>query len=199
LGDKILEWLSGVFTHPAKTLNEISAARPLGWALLIFLGVALLNALSSSANLQTEEVLDQFMFTTGLTISTPLMIVGTLVIAILYLFISTGIIHPLARLFKGTGGYGGMLSAFAFASFPQIIAAPVNVLTGFIGMAGSILGGLITFGLSVWVLVLQVIAVRESHQLTTGMSILVYLIYFLIVVVIPLALIIGLVAYFIFI
>ncbi len=198
MGDKILDWLSGVFTRPAITLKEIAAARPLGWALFIFLGVVLLNAFASSANQQTREVLDQFIFTTGFTISIPLMVIGALVTAFLYLVISTGIIHLLARLFKGTGGYGGMLSAFAFASFPQIILAPVNVLTGLIGTAGSILGGLVSFGISVWVLVLQVIAVRESHRLTTGMAILVYLIYFLIVVVIPLALIIGLAAYFIF-
>ena len=103
-----------------------------------------------------------------------------------------GVLHLFSRLCGGSGGYWNLFSAYTFASFPGIIGVPVTVFGGLLGVVGSIFSGLVGFVISIWVIVLQVIALRESHGLSTGMAILAYLITIFILVIIPIVLVIGL-------
>ncbi len=196
--DKILQWLFGVISEPVKTLKSIAAARPSGWASLVFLAVTLINALVGSANPQTVESLSELTATTGFSVDVPILIFGALIVAFVFFLISTGIIHFIARLFKGTGSFEGLYSAFAFASFPQIFAAPLSVVAVLTGPLGLIFGGLVSFALSVWVLVLKVIAIRESHALTTGKAVGAFLLQFVVVYAIPILFVVSFVAYAIF-
>ncbi|MDW7730185.1 MAG: Yip1 family protein, partial [Bacillota bacterium] len=185
MGDKLLDWLFGVIARPVDTLREIAAAKPFGWALLVYVGVTALMALSSYSNMHIYNAWDEIMSGMNLYIPLPVILLSLLFLGIISIFISSGILNIFARIFGGRGSYWSLFSAYAFTNFPMIIGVPVNIIAGFLGLFGSVVSGLISFGLSIWVLVLQVIAVRESHELTTGISIIVYLIYFLILIIVP--------------
>lgn len=194
MGEKLVEWLYGVLASPVRTLNEIAREKPVGLALLVYLGVAALVMVSNLLGEQGYLVLEESMAELGLFIPASLFVVGAAVITVVSIFIITLLLHLLARLFGGTGGYWNLFSAYAFAEFPLIISVPVTLITVYAGLVGSILGGLITFGLSIWVIVLQVIALRESHGLSTGASIGAYIIHFVIIIAIPVAIAIAVVA-----
>ena len=184
--DQIIEWLYGVLTRPVQTLNEIAREKPANAAFLIYLAVTVLSVLASLYNEQTMQAFQDLMRETGISIPFSVIIAATLLIAIVSIFLMTGVLQLLARLFKGSGGYWNLFSAYAFANFPLIIGVPITFVSGFLGAVGEILAGLISLGLSIWVLVLQVIAVRESHGLSTGASVWVYILQLVILFVIPL-------------
>ncbi len=188
MGDRITNWLYGVMARPAPTLNEVAKEKPVGWALLVYLGVSLL---SGSASIfgpgfgAAEEIMQEFAF----FISPAVLIFGGLPFTIAALFVSTLLVHLFARLFGGTAGFWNLFSAYCFAGFPMIISVPVTLIGSLIGAPGAILISLSGFALAVWVLVLNVIAIRESHGLTTGMSILAYIIHLVILLIIPVVLV----------
>lgn len=191
--DQLINWLYGVLTKPVQTLNEIAREKPANAAFLLYLGISMLSVLGSLYNPQAMQAFEDLMRETGISIPFSVIIAASLLIAIISIFVITGVLQLLARLFKGSGGYWNLFSAYAFANFPLIIGVPIAFVSGFLGTVGDILAGLISLGLSIWVLVLQVIAVRESHSLSTGASIGVYLLQLAILVGIPLAVAVGLI------
>jgi len=185
--DQLINWLYGVLTKPVQTLNEIAREKPANAAFLIYLGITMLSVLSSLYNPQAMQAFEDLMRETDIAIPFSVIIAASLLMAIISIFVVTGVLQLLARLFKGNGGYWNLFSAYAFANFPLIIGLPITFISGFLGTVGNILSGVFSLGLSIWVLVLQVIAVRESHSLSTGASIGVYLLQLAILVGIPLA------------
>ncbi len=183
--DQVVNWLYGTLTRPVQTLNEIAREKPANAAFLIYLGVTMLGVLASIFNEQSYQAFQALMLEANLNIPVSVIIAASLLIGIISIFIITGVLHLFARLFKGSGGFWNLFSAYAFANFPLIIGVPVTLLSGFFGTVGNIITSLISFGLSIWVLVLQVIAVRESHNLSTGASIGVYVLHLVILVGIP--------------
>ncbi len=189
MSDRIIDWLFGVMARPVSTLNEIAREKPVGWALLVYLGVTILVLLASIYGDESYRMVEESLLELGLYLPISGLVIGVLIFAVAALFASAGILHLLARLFGGTGGYWNLFSAYGFTDFPMIISAPVTLFAAYLGTVGSILSALIAFGLSVWVIVLQVIAVRESHNLSTGASIGAYVIYFVVLAAIILAIV----------
>lgn len=194
MGEKLLEWLYGVLASPVQTLNEIAREKPVGLAFLVYLGVAVLVMVSNIFGDQGFVVLEETMAELGIFIPASVLITGAIVFAVASIFIITALLHLLARLFGGSGGYWNLFSAYAFADFPMIISVLITLIAAYLGTVGAVFGGLITFGLSIWVIVLQVIALRESHGLSTGASIGAYVIHFVIIIAIPVAIAVAVVA-----
>ena len=194
MGEKLLEWLYGVLASPVRTLNEIAREKPVGLAFLVYLGVAVLVMASNIFGDEGFAVMEESMAELGIFIASPVIMIGTAIFAVVSIFILTALLHLFARLFGGAGGYWNLFSAYAFADFPMIISAPITLIAAYTGTVGAIFGGLITFGLSIWVIVLQVIALRESHGLSTGASIGAYVIHLVILIVIPVAIAVAVVA-----
>ncbi|NLA05757.1 MAG: hypothetical protein GX881_08610 [Firmicutes bacterium] len=163
----ILEMLDGVIRKPVSALNAIAREKPVGWALGIFAAATLLNSLTADYAAM-EELFD-------LQAIAPYMAVVQVISALAGLFVSTGILYLLSLIFKGSGSFWSLFSALGFAQFP-IFLNPIGALLGKVGGVAAALGGLLTFGVGIWVMVLNVIALRESRSITTGASIGVYLI-----------------------
>ncbi len=197
--DNIFDWLYGVLARPVSTLNEIARKKPVGLALLVFFGVTVLSMaagfLSDESMRAFEEMLSEF----DLLIAPSVLVIGTILFSLVYTFISTGLLHLLARLFGGRGGYWNLFCAYCFAYFPMIISIPFTLLSAFLGPVGGFLSGVVTFGLTIWIIVLYVIAVRESHGISTGASVGVYIIQLVVLVVIPVAIAVAMVVALIFI
>jgi hypothetical protein len=187
---KIADWLYGIITRPVATLNEIAREKPVGWGLLIYTGVTLLSWIAVIFDPATYETYQEMMYLLPIAIPLYAILIAILFFSFFFLFIFSLALHLIARLLGGKGGYWNLFSAYTFASFPLIITAPITVISGFLGNFGSFLSGLTSFGISIWVLILQVIAVRESHGFSTGMSVLSYIITIVILVILPIALII---------
>lgn len=173
MSEKFFEWLQGIMVRPVETLRDIAREKPVGLALLVYLGVSILNVLVSIYSDPSMADLDEIMYQIGLHIP-QLNIIAVLVfvaITVISVFVITGLVQLFARLFRGQGGYWELFSAYCFAGFPMIIGIPVSIIGYYLGFIGALLSALVSFGLAIWVIVLQVIAIRESHSLSTGASI----------------------------
>ena len=166
----ILELLEGVIRKPASTLNFISQEKPVGWALAIFTASTLLGSLVAE-----KAVFEQLPSTPA---TNP---VVQIVVSVVGLFIFSGLLHLLSRIFRGTGDYWGLFSALGFAQFPGFLSPIAALIKSGGGIAGTVLGGIVSFGSAVWVMVLYVIGLRESRGITTGAAVLTYIILIMLV------------------
>lgn len=164
----ILEMLDGVIRKPAAAMSAIAREKPLGWALGIFAAATLLSSLTADYS-ALEELFD-------LQAIAPYMAVVQVISALVGLFIITGLLYLVSLIFKGTGSFWGLFSALGFAQFP-IFLNPVAAVIGKVGgTAAAVLSGLLSFAVVIWVLVLNIIALRESRTISTGASIGTYVI-----------------------
>lgn len=157
----ILELLEGIIRKPADTLKLIAREKPVGWALVIFAVIALLGSLTVDYS-SFEQIVD----------ITPPNIFIRIAGALGGFFVMAGLLHLVSRLFKGTGDYWALFSALGFAQFPGILNPVAELIKRVGGTAGVVLGGVLSLGSGIWVLVLWVIALRESREITTGASVL---------------------------
>ncbi len=92
---------------------------------------------------------------------------GLLSIVFFALFVA--IIQWIAKLFGGRGNYEKLLYAFAAITVPFTIVSSLFVLLGVIPFVG-ICTGMISFGLSIYALVLQVMAVKAINRFGWGQA-----------------------------
>lgn len=92
------------------------------------------------------------------------------VFAVIAFAISTALVQWAAKLFGGTGSFDKL--AYAFSSFivPYSVLAAFLTLLGLIPFVG-ILTGLASFALSIYLIVLEVQAVKAVNRLDTGRAI----------------------------
>ena len=195
----ITDLLYGVIVKPVDTLRYVADNKPVLAGILIYVAVAWLGAFSSLPRIlgpsgQTYE-LRQFPWFNPRMIAIFL-IVGTPFISLISLVIMSGVFHLFARLLKGKGDFAGLISASGFANFPSALATPFGLL-GLMGNGiGSKLYSLISFPFTIWVIVLQVIAIRENYKLSTGRSVATLFIPLIILVAFIVLLVIGVVVLF---
>lgn len=199
MNDKIWDWLHGIIARPVPTIKEIVEEAPVLWGLLVYTGVSLLTSVGSllaeGGHAAVNEALAEF----GLEIApafTALITVGMLVFSLVALVVSTLLLHLLSLLFRGQGRFRGLLAAVSFAYFPLIFTLPLILISTFLGIVGAIVGTLGGGAITLWVIVLDVIALRESHGLSTGISVLVYVIHLFVLVFIPVFLFFALMIFF---
>ena len=107
----------------------------------------------------------------------PIGIVLNPIIAIIGSFIGVGILHILAKLFGGKGTFTELYKVMGLAYLIQWISV--------IPLIGPILSGI----LGLWVIVVNVVALKTVYKLSTGKAIVVILIPLIIIVII--ALVVG--------
>ena len=109
----------------------------------------------------------------GSAIGFGTVICGTPVAAIVAVFvfaISVGLMQWVAKMFGGTGSFDKLAYTFSAITVPYSVIAAVLTLFGMIPYVG-ILTGLVSFGLSIYILVLEVLAVKAVNNLDTGKAI----------------------------
>jgi uncharacterized membrane protein len=90
-------------------------------------------------------------------------------LSVLFFALLVAIIQWIAKLFGGTGTYDKLLYAFAAISVPFTIVSSLLVLLSAIPFVG-ICTGIISIGLSIYVLVLQVMAVKAVNRFGWGQA-----------------------------
>lgn len=129
------------------------------------------QTINAPADIGAQSDLSTNVATSGATA-----ILGWLLWAFLAYLIGTGV-------FGGTATYMEMLRAIAFAQSPSVITI-LSVPLVFVPAAGAILGGLLGFAAAVWVLIVNVIASRQTLGITTGKATVMTILIAIVVIVI---------------
>jgi hypothetical protein len=92
------------------------------------------------------------------------------VFAVLFFAIGVALVQWVAKLFGGTGSFDKLAYAFSAITVPYSVIAAVLALIGIIPFVG-ILTGLISLALGIYVIVLEVLAVKAVNGLDTGKAV----------------------------
>ncbi len=163
--DQVLDWLYRVLVSPAEAFRELSGEKPVGPAVIIILMVAALTSVGSSTVAQE---------TLGIEVARVWMVLVAAVSTFIGSLVMVAVLFAVSALLGASGDFAGLLSAVGFAQFPGLFNLPADLLSRLPGVGP--IGGLMSFGVGIWTLVLGVIALRESRGLSTGMSIVTYLV-----------------------
>jgi len=90
------------------------------------------------------------------------------IFAVIGFGIGTALVQWVAKLFGGTGTFDKLAYAFSAITVPYSVVTAVLTLFGLIPFIGSILAGLGSFALSIYLIVLEVLAVKAVDRLDTG-------------------------------
>ena len=154
-----------VFLYPAEGLQRVARQQPVGWAIALTASVTFVYALASWTDRTAYELGYRLMFFFDKPLKAALM--ATAIVLVL-LLISSVALHWISWLLGGNGSYPETLSALGFAGvLPGIVRIILTVLTKDMGDLGEALKTVSDIGLSLWNLMLGVVAVREAHGLST--------------------------------
>jgi hypothetical protein len=102
-----------------------------------------------------------------------------------------GILHVVAKILGGKGAFAEMLVLMGFAMLPNIFQAPIGLV---VILSGGLAGAFIAMGLgsilAIWILILDVLAIREAHKFSTGRAIATLVLPFAVLIVLAFILII---------
>jgi hypothetical protein len=172
------EYLVGVINEPVRTLREVAEKRLWKESLLLVIAITLIGGAVSivslkmnppaTSNLSSDPTLAHFFSTFySPAVFFPFMLVS----GILSWFIAGAIYYGFSRLFKGQGSLPGMLASLGFAEIPSLVSAPLTALALLLGPAWIFVSYVPGFVAGIWILVLDVLAIRESQHLDTGQAI----------------------------
>ncbi|MEW6227690.1 MAG: Yip1 family protein [Bacillota bacterium] len=170
MGEGVFDWLYGVITRPVEALRAVAERKPVGWALVIVIGAWVLS-LAAGLSQADFSVLERVGFEDALSSALGVLVtLGIILAAVVYLA-GLAILHLSARLFGGKGTFAALFCALGFAEFPMVLSVPLAVLGRIGGPGIDALSSVASLGLTLWVVVLSVIALREAHKLPTGTAI----------------------------
>ena len=166
----LLDILYQVLASPSTAFRVVSQKRPLGWAILtaIFSSVVFAYVILPNPH-QLAEVI--FGLDRGSLNIAPLVLVW-LSLFPLALLIQAGLLHAVAVLSRGRGSYRGMFCALCFASFPVVFFAPLALFRAILDSgAGQLLYNIGSLILLLWILLLDIAAVRQNYHFRLGRAV----------------------------
>ncbi|HJX69556.1 MAG TPA: Yip1 family protein [Dehalococcoidia bacterium] len=188
----ILDILYQVLASPSKAFGGVSERKPLAWAMLTAIFISVVFALTILPN-PPELVEVIFDLEKGSLDLIPVVFIWV-IIFLVALFIKGGIFHLIATLLRGRGSYLGIVCGLCFAHFPFVFFAPLTLLRALLGFSGNILypiGSLIFF---LWILVLEIIAIRQNYHFSIGMAIATYFIPAILLIIVPILIVTVIIA-----
>ena len=155
----------GVIFVPLPTMRTIVRRRPIGWALIVIIVIAIAQGITGAASLDPAD------FDNAEWVQGPLQgfsIVGGPAFAIAGVAFFTAICWIMSRILGGKGSYGGLFAGFGFAYLPAVFTIPVTFMALQLDSFAQGLSGFIGFGIAVWTIVLSVFAVQANNNFSTG-------------------------------
>ncbi|MDD3022895.1 MAG: Yip1 family protein [Syntrophomonadaceae bacterium] len=165
----------GLLFQPSSTFQYLSREKPLKQGLLIFLSIALFNVLISQGieNISIKDSLTNlspgFVWAAG----------GIGVIAsMVMLFFMAGFLSLISEIIYGHANGKGLLVCLSFAFLPSVLGAPLQYAALLTEMKAAATA--LPLLAMIWVMILQVIALREALSLRNSQAILLFLLPLLI-------------------
>ncbi|MDD2554542.1 MAG: Yip1 family protein [Desulfotomaculaceae bacterium] len=176
-----LEIVYGVLFDPVKTMQQAAEKPPLVAAFVI---VTILSLLGTIMGLLTfARVFTQSLDSSGIIPATrslvPVVASIGLVISYIKWFGYSAILHLVADLLGGRGGARGVFAAVGLAGLPHILLTPFQFLGYWYGLENLFVSVLLLLaGLAIWIWssIILVVGLRETHRLSTGRSVIVFVI-----------------------
>lgn len=179
---KILELLYGVFFQPRKAMRKIGYVKPVWPGLLLYFIVQLTTIMIGISDMQSAELTAKV---SGLGFILTTMGVG---FSLISLFVVTAITRFTAELLGGQGSGLQTLTVFAFASLPNLLLAPVAVLSSLLGFDLSIIASVAA---GIWIFIIEVIGIKVVHRFSTGNAVLAILAPLLLIIAVIILIIIA--------
>ncbi|HWP98383.1 MAG TPA: YIP1 family protein [Syntrophomonadaceae bacterium] len=172
------EIIYGILFQPASTLRGLGEERPIAKGLLTFFLVSAISLLFKQA-LYGLILPAKFLDLVG-KMGWVFGGVG-LVFSIMMLFVMTGVSSLLSELIFHKNNARALLCCLSFSVLPGILGPPLYYALALLGHQGA--GWFCSFLVGVWVLVLQVLSLREALDLDTGQAILLYILPIMVMIV----------------
>lgn len=163
-----LETCIGVIFNPVPTMRTIVRRRPIGWALIVIIAIAIAQGVAGAASLDPAD------FDNADWVQGPIQgfsIVGGPALAIAAVAFFTAICWIMSRILGGKGSYGGLFAGFGFAYLPAIFTVPVTFMALQLDSFAQGLSGFIGIGIAVWTIVLSVFAIQANNNFSTGRAV----------------------------
>ncbi len=162
---ELLDILYGLTMSPTRTFQSVSHRRPWLWALTTAVLISLIFAF---VLLPYPPQLAGIILQVGRdTLPLAPAVLVWVVIFLIILSVQAALFHLLATLFRGKGTYPGMLCCLCFVWLPAFLVAPLALLRAVLdSYSGHMLYIAGSSALSLWVLLLYFIAVRQNYQLS---------------------------------
>lgn len=190
----LLENIFGTLFRPASTFRRMLEERT---TVTIAAIIVLIAGICSGAGsiLMQNAVMSLFAEFPGFEVvllSPAASIILSVVIGFIGWVVTAGILHVVAKILGGKGVFTEMLVLMGFAALPNVFQAPIGLV---VVLYGGLTGAFIALGLSgilaIWILILNVLAIREAHKFSTGRAIATLVLPFVVLIVLVFMLMIG--------
>lgn len=177
--EQFFENIYGVIIQPGVAMRRIAVQKPVVQALVVFALSVLIPTGTFYLAFETDN------FGNMLLVIILALTMGGLVVW----FSVAAILSMIAEFFGGSGSAKGLFVAMGFAQTPRILATPFFVLARL--FPGSVFSSAANFVFMItffWIMVLDVIAIKQAHDFGSAKAVLVFVIPLLVVVLAVLAL-----------
>jgi hypothetical protein len=161
----LLDILYDVMVSPTTALSRVAERKP--WPLAIATAVFIALIFAFVLLPYPPQLADIIL---GLERGTLPLVPVVFVWVLMFLIIlsaQAALFHLLATLFRGKGTYRGMLCGLCFVWLPAFFVAPLALLRVLLdSSSGHILYIVGSFILTLWVLLLYIIAIRQNYRLS---------------------------------
>ncbi|MZP30744.1 hypothetical protein GTO91_13580 [Heliobacterium undosum] len=171
------DYLYHVMVKPKLAFSVAAREKPLGLALSVVLATSIVNliidlSLGGAGSLDSPfppelagPVFEGLM--------ARLSMFGVLFGVFIWLFM-TGFFNLIGELLGGVGNAKGLLASLGLAYWPMILYAPLSLI-GAYAPGGQAMQGLGVFAVTLWIFILQALAIKAALRLSTGRAVFVLL------------------------
>lgn len=162
----IWDILYDLLFEPRSAMTKIAEQKNAGQAVIVALLGILLPILAVGFGIKNTGMATMIYVMAGIKI----------VVSILLWMIGSAIWHLIAEFFGGKGTAVGLFAALGFAHLPRIFIVPLWALIALMPQSSqTVLMVIAMLTILSWSLALDVVAIKEVHQLSTAKAILVML------------------------
>lgn len=166
----LIDIIYGIFFEPVPTLQYLAREKPLLPGLLVYLVVFVFNLIINRGLTTLDSEIASFIPNANLM----WVIAGLgVILSFFMLAITAGLFSLLSEIFYQRGNASGLLVCLSFAVIPGVLGPPLQYGATLLGI--SWLGVICSLLAVIWVLVLQVLSLREALELQTGQAILLFI------------------------
>ena len=172
---KFFDKIRGAIKEPTKFFHEIKKEKGIGHALIFYIIFLVINTLLSILYFTKvfSAVPELGAFAGAITAG---LIVMQFIFSLVMLFIITGLVHLFSGWMKGKGKYEDTFKAMIYGMTPNLIFSPILMLyMGIVGIQNImalIPMYLVSAGIGIWSIVLEIIGLKIAHKYSTWRAVL---------------------------
>ncbi|MCW2277502.1 Yip1 family protein [Heliophilum fasciatum] len=189
------DYLYYVLVAPVRALRQAARQKPLGLAVAVVLTIAMI-ALAAQILLGPPEAgfMGRPMNSSTWRALVTLAGTGAIIIGLGGWIMAAAFFNLAGELLRGRPNAKGLLTALGLAQLPNLFQIPLQAIDATVGLPQGVESLLVTV-LSLWVALLQIIAVREALALSTGRALLIVCVPLLLIGAITVAAVIAAVTF----